>query len=95
MNKTEYLLTVLMEECAEVAQRASKAIRFTLEEIQPGMHEGYQDTNKRRLERELGDLLAVMQELGLTIHEEDVLLKLKKLDKYMDYSRKLGTLEAS
>jgi len=35
---TEYereVLTILMEECAEVIQRASKALRFGLDEVQP------------------------------------------------------------
>lgn len=89
MNETEHLLTVLSEECAEVAQRASKAARFGLSEIQPGQPED----NKRRLERELADLMATADLLGLTVRDEDKAAKLEKLKKFMAYSRENGTLE--
>ncbi len=92
-NKTEHLLTILAEECAEVAQEACKAIRFGLEDVNPKDPEA--GDNRRRIERELGQLLAVAKELGLKIHEEDALLKLKRIDKYMAYARERGTLEAS
>jgi len=46
------LLTILMEECMEVAIRASKMKRFGVLEIQPGQA----DSNKRRLGFELGDV---------------------------------------
>jgi DNA-directed RNA polymerase subunit M/transcription elongation factor TFIIS len=89
MNETEHLLTVLTEECAEVGQRACKALRFGLSEIQPGQPED----NKRRLERELADLMATAELLGLTVRGEDKAAKREKLKKYMDYSREIGTLE--
>jgi NTP pyrophosphatase (non-canonical NTP hydrolase) len=90
MNKTEYLLTVVSEECAEVSQRACKAARFGMSEIQPGQ----QEDNKRRIERELADLMATAELLGLQIRDEDKVAKREKLKKYMEYSRDLGTLEA-
>jgi NTP pyrophosphatase (non-canonical NTP hydrolase) len=89
MNEKEHLLTVLSEECAEVAQRACKAARFGLSEIQPGQL----DDNTRRLEREYAELIAVAELLGLHAREEDKAAKREKLKKFMDYSRKLGTLE--
>lgn len=89
MNETEYLLTTLSEECAEVAQRACKAIRFGLTEIQPGQEEN----NVRRMERELADLMAVADLLGLHVRDEDKAAKVEKLKKYMAYSREIGTLE--
>jgi NTP pyrophosphatase (non-canonical NTP hydrolase) len=89
MNETEHLLTILSEECAEVAQRASKAVRFGLLEIQPGQ----QEDNTRRLERELADLMAVAELLGLRIRDEDKAAKLEKLKKFMGYSREIGKLE--
>lgn len=55
MNRTEHLLWVLAEECAEVAQRASKAARFGLDEVQPGQAL----TNEERLWQEMCDLCAV------------------------------------
>ncbi len=89
MNTTEHLLTILAEECAEVAQRASKAARFGLTEVRPGETEN----NARTIEREMGDLMAVFEMLGLCIHEEDKDAKIAKVKKYMDYARKIGTLE--
>lgn len=50
------LLTILIEECAEVQQRATKALRFGLDEIQPGQ----MFTNKFRLGGEVGDLIEVI-----------------------------------
>jgi NTP pyrophosphatase (non-canonical NTP hydrolase) len=51
----QYLLTMLVEECAEVAQRATKALRFGLNETQPD--QPYD--NSVRLAHEIGDLLGV------------------------------------
>lgn len=89
INEEQYLLTVVSEECAESAQRACKAIRFGLTEIQPGEKED----NKRRLERELGDLIGTAELLGLKIHDEDKAAKVEKLKKYMEYSREIGILK--
>lgn len=50
------LLTVLWEECCEVGQRASKALRFGILEVQPGQPL----TNAERVSEELGDLMGVM-----------------------------------
>lgn len=89
MNKTEYLLTILSEESAEVAHAACKAIRFGLADVKPGQ----QENNIRRLESELADLLAVAEMLGLRIHEVDKDAKIAKVKKFMEYSRKVGTLK--
>jgi len=88
MTETEHILTILAEECAEVAQRASKAIRFGLHEIQPGQS----DDNLRRLEREFSELYEVASMLRLKIREEDRIAKREKLKMYMDYAREIGTL---
>lgn len=88
MNKIEHLLTILTEECVESAQRATKAIRFGLEEIQPGQPED----NRRRLEREMAEAVAVFEMLGLRIRDEDKAVKREKVEKFMAYSRELGTL---
>lgn len=52
MTKREYLLVCLMEECAEVAQRASKALRFGLDEVQ----QGKDLSNEQLIVEELRDL---------------------------------------
>lgn len=88
-SRTSYLLMNLIEKCAKVSQRACKAARFGLREIQPGQLED----NTRRLERELGVLMAVVDLLGLKIRVEDMAAKCKKLEKFMVYSREVGALE--
>lgn len=50
------ILTVLIEEAAEVIQRATKMLRFGVAEIQPGQSL----TNRERLSLEIGDLLTMI-----------------------------------
>lgn len=95
MTREEHLLLCLAEECAEVAQRVSKALRFGLEEVQ----DGQSLTNKQRITEELFDLCAVA-----TICEREGLIwgvmpnntaierKLAKIEKYFAISREQGTL---
>lgn len=94
MNKITYLLICLIEECAEVIHRACKAIRFGLEEVQPGQ----EWKNAYRLNDEMNDLAAVAEML----EEESVFFrpalvyragKKKKVNKFMDYSRDLSILK--
>ncbi len=59
MNLEQYLLVSLAEECAEVAQRATKALRFGLGERQPGQSM----TNAVRLVDELDDLCILVDML--------------------------------
>ena len=83
MNHTEELLVILMEECAEVQQEASKLIRFGSETW----------TDVLNFEKEIGDLLcmlALCQEAGLI--SEDAIMqaaeakreKLKKWSNLLD-----------
>ncbi|HZC22225.1 MAG TPA: hypothetical protein VE866_02720 [Candidatus Binatia bacterium] len=95
MNRTAHLLTILSEECAKVAQRASKASRFGLAEIQPG-----QDfTNAERIMHEVAHITAVIRMLesagALEVpedFEDRIGLKMVNVDHYLDYSRDCGTL---
>ena len=50
------LLACLIEECAEVQQRATKMLRFGVLEVQPGQP----CSNMQRLSAEVGDLLEVL-----------------------------------
>lgn len=96
MNRREHLLTILGEEGVEVSQRCSKALRFGLGEIQPGQ----ELTNAERIRGEYIDLLAVTRMLveegaiepvtdaDLSAMEE----KRQKVEKFLAYSRKCGTL---
>lgn len=95
MNKQEYLLTCLSEECGEISQRVSKILRFGLTEIQPSQ----ELTNSQRLINELNDLLGVIQLLEI----EKILPRVEclekqadkkdKVKKYMQISRDVGSLK--
>ncbi len=94
MNRTEHLLSCLAEECAEVAQRVSKALRFGLDEVQPG-----QDfTNAQRIGQEFHDLLAVVEMLedeGALDRPTDthaIERKKAKVLSFMEYAEQCGTL---
>lgn len=97
MNTREHLLICLSEECAEVSQRVSKALRFGLDEIQPGQHK----TNADRIVVELADLLAVVtlleREGAFKAHGDHFLdlveMKRVKLATFMQYAAECGTLE--
>lgn len=98
MTTQEHLLTLVMEECAETAQRASKAIRFGLTEVQPGQPHD----NIMRMMIEYTDLVAVfevMMEEGMLTSalQEDLErhheAKKVKIREQMELSRKMGTLE--
>jgi hypothetical protein len=97
MTRNEMLLATVAEECAEVAQRATKAIRFGLDEIQ----EGQGLTNAERIMVEFADLFAVMTRL----QDADLIprfdahfyamvgKKTQKIEQYLGYSQQCGTLE--
>jgi len=96
MNRQEHLLTIVGEEAIEVAHRASKALRFGLLEIEPG-----QDlTNAQRLMGEFCDLIAALEMLNDETRMQLVLVdrpafeaKKIKVEKFLAYSRELGTLQ--
>ena len=97
MNKQEYLLTCLSEECAEIQQAVSKALRFGLDNYNPnGLL-----TNEGAISLELNDLQAIKEMLikeGVLTEEgdeENKLLKQRKKDKvlhFMNISADCGTL---
>lgn len=91
MNREQMLLTILAEECQEVAKRATKAIRFTMEEVQAGQD----STNAERIIYEFNDLMAVMHLLFKNepvINHEMIALKKDKINKWLEYSKSVGTL---
>ena len=95
MTEEQILLTILGEECNEIAQRASKAIRFGSTEIQPGQ----EFTNAERICYEFNDLYATM----LLLREKGILpeiqnttsidSKKEKIERFNKYSEKLGILK--
>lgn len=98
MTRTEHLLTILAEECAEVAQRASKALRFGLDEVEPGQ----EATNAERLFEEYNHVRAVYTMLawehgfpdidrGYVGHKQRE-EKERKVERFLAYSAECGTL---
>jgi hypothetical protein len=81
------LLTILIEEAAEVQQRATKLLRFGAMETQPGQF----NTNAWRLSQEIGDLVAVINlalRCGLVIEnvvDAQVDRKISKLKDFMQH----------
>lgn len=79
------ILTILIEEAAEVQQRATKLLRFGRDEVQPG-----QDlSNRERLSNELGDMAALVEmAIAEGLVDEELVYaatqaKFKKLEIYM------------
>ena len=56
-DDTKEILTILQEECAEVIVEVSKCFRFGPDQ----MMEGVDVTNMQRLQKELGDLQAMIE----------------------------------
>lgn len=88
MTEEQYLLTVLAEECAEVAHRCAKAIRFGAKEVQPGQSLD----NRERIEAELGDLMGVVGMLKLEPRRANVTSKAARVIAYATLSRERGML---
>lgn len=96
MNKQQYLLVKLMEECAEVQQACSKALIFGLDDQWKNEH-----SNSQKLTQEMGDLMGVWN--MLLVQEADVeiggytmemlLAKQEKINEFMQYSKERGTLK--
>src|SRR5690349_25006079 len=99
MTRKEHLLIIAMEECNEVAQRISKALRFGLTEVQPDQ----EMNNVERINQEFNDLKAVMELLQSeehinfrqSIEAERFQIEAKKIkiEKYLKYSESVGTLK--
>ena len=90
MDRTDHLLDILIEECAEVIQRATKAKRFGLLEIQPEQAL----TNERRIVYEVNDVVAVADMLFGSSWEdpEMIIAKKRKVEHFLQYSKEQGRL---
>ena len=98
MNKTEHLLTCLMEECAEIQKAAAKALRFGLDDHAPNSD----STNGEDISTEIIDLLAVIEMLkeekiipDVCPHNLELLItkKKEKVKQYMNYAKERGIME--
>lgn len=90
----EQLLDILIEECAEVIQRATKAKRFGITEVQPG----HTQNATQRLNYELNDLagvVALLQEQGVDLEQvpELITAKKEKVRHFLGYSQEQGTID--
>jgi NTP pyrophosphatase (non-canonical NTP hydrolase) len=91
MTEKDQLFLIAMEECAEVAQRLSKAARFGLEEVEPDQDHD----NARRIRDEYNDLVAVLNMIDESLTIQSPNLQAKKVEKvrhYLTYSQKMGTV---
>lgn len=93
MNRLEHLLTIFSEECAEVAQETSKALRFGLEEKMPTETRN----NRQRIAKEFSQLMAMREMLEdegvkLPISVNVIDAKKSAVEKYLEYSKQCGTL---
>lgn len=95
MNKEQYLFYCLMEESAEVIQAVCKIARFGKNDIKWGRKQ----TNLQRLNAEVNDFIGALEMLrerfpDIKIDPEKVELKKAKIKKYLEYSRKIGQVDA-
>ena len=103
MNKTDYLLTCLMEECNEISKECARALRFGLTDkwVQDPLPPDWKDLPlpKDAIVHEFYDAMAVLHELyenGDLEQPSDLHIgylireKKKRIEKYMKYSAERG-----
>ena len=97
MNRQEYLLVCLNEECLEVGKEVDKALRFGLDDWSP--NDTPTETNRKKITQELTDLIAVAQMLKDELYIDEFMVDDKLYEKkirveyYMTISEKLGILK--
>lgn len=80
MNRIDLLLTHFSEECLETALRACKAVRYGLDDIQPGQSL----TNAQRIAEELLGLITtvgILESEGVILMPRDEGAEKRKADK--------------
>lgn len=103
MTRKEHLMTIGGEECNEMAQRISKALRFGMDQIQQDADDKPEEnperlTNRERIIREYFDLRATLGMMGIDAwemsdrarrHEQQ---KVNRIERYLQRSAECGTL---
>lgn len=89
MNRLEHLLTIFIEECNEVAQETSKALRFGVNE-----QRDLPTSNLERMQKEFNQLMAMRDMLwdeGVCIRGDQEVMYKKRItvEKYLLYSAEL------
>lgn len=105
MNKLEHLLVTFSEECSEIAQATSKALRFGIDEPEENIRRYTNEdkgNNRERISREVSDMKAIMELLeeagvpeimaGLT-NRERIERKKTKVRYFLKYAKGQGTLQ--
>lgn len=85
-DKSNEVMDILQEECAEVIQAVSKVRRFGIDNVKPGKPK----TNREHLEEELGDLLAmidILKEMGVVSETSMAVAKQAKIEKLKKWSK--------
>lgn len=102
MNKVQYLLIKIAEEASEISKEALKCARFGMDDRYP---DGSAMTTAERMHAEVNDLMAALTMLALEIghkppstvelieESKDISERMKKIEKYMEYSRQRGALK--
>lgn len=91
MTREEHLLVHVMEECSEVAQCVSKALRFGLLDRRPNQ----ELSNRMRIRQELTDLIVVITLLDpalLLYSADEFAAKIDKVERYLKYAEGRGRL---
>jgi len=93
MNRLDHLLVIFAEECSELAQETSKALRFGIDE-----QRDLPTSNRERMSYEFSQLIAMkgmLEAEGILIPcDTDIMReKQEKVEKYLLYSAELGRLD--
>lgn len=97
INKIDYLLASLSEECGEVIQEVSKSLRFGLQDYNP--YDSKKTINWDTLRKEVHDIMAVYRflcynlDVSSKIDEKLIETKLLKIDKWMQHAIDIGRLK--
>lgn len=100
LNKTEHLLTIVLEECAEIQQNVSKALRFGFDNYHPdklGISNGTQILEEFNRLKAVIDMLVIgrhIQPISENRSHEIYRKKIEDIEKWEKekYSRSIGTL---
>tara|TARA_R110002126_G_scaffold1757_1_gene10543 strand:+ start:4387 stop:4716 length:330 start_codon:yes stop_codon:yes gene_type:complete len=109
MDRQEHLITILGEECSELHQELCKALRFGLNDREPG---NLLD-NSQKIFSEFNDLMAMVEMVnesvkdtsfdkckatygdgGIMYIDKDMIeAKKEKVERFLSYSKERGTLD--
>ncbi len=99
MNRAEHMMTTAAEEAMEVGHRITKAMRFGVDEFQPGQ----EMTNAERVLDEFHDLFAMLTLMStegvmpldhLIPDRSRLMRKREKFERFLAISAEQGTLTA-